>query len=164
MIKHIAGQSIYQLIILTLLVFYGEQFIPEYPDSYDSTIFANNPEYKWLNGVVGGTVRSGRFHTVPGGDDYITVFHATDVYSRHFTFIFNAFVMLQIFNFLNARKLHEEVPIIVFSLMFLKESQEILCSFSSLLEYFYFNFFSSPFQGLLLECTTTMGSLFSSGS
>jgi P-type Ca2+ transporter type 2B len=111
MLKHIVGQSIFQLIILLVLIFYGEQFIPEYTDSYDSSIFALHPEYKWLNGVVGGTVRSGRFYTVTGGDDYVTVYNSTLVYSRHFTFIFNTFVLLQVFNFLNARKLHEEFNI-----------------------------------------------------
>lgn len=111
MIKHIIGQSIFQLIILLTLVFCGEQFIPEYTDSYDSSVYASHPEYKWYNGVVGGTVRSGRFYTVAGESDYSAVFLETGVYSRHFTFIFNTFVMLQIFNFLNARKLHEELNI-----------------------------------------------------
>ena len=36
---------------------------------------------------------------------------ATGTYSRHFTFIFNVFVMMQVFNFMNARKLHEEINI-----------------------------------------------------
>lgn len=31
-----------------------------------------------------------------------------DVYSRHFTAIFNVFVMMQVFNFLNSRKIHDE--------------------------------------------------------
>jgi Ca2+ transporting ATPase len=43
MIKHILGQSLYQLIVIVVLVFYGEQFIPEFSDSYDSTIFASHP-------------------------------------------------------------------------------------------------------------------------
>jgi len=59
-----------------------------------------------LDGKIGGTVRSGRFHTISGDDDYSTVFDLTKVYSRHFTFIFNTFVMMQVFNFVNARKLH----------------------------------------------------------
>jgi Ca2+ transporting ATPase len=66
MLKHIIGQSIYQLIIIMTLVFFGEQFIPEYSGSYDTTVFAGHPEYKWLNGVVGGTVRSGRFYNIQG--------------------------------------------------------------------------------------------------
>lgn len=131
MLKHIIGQSIFQLIVLTILIFCGEQFIPEYVDSYDSTIFANSPASKWLNGIVGGNIRSGRFYTVQGGDDYVTVYDATHIYSRHYTFIFNTFVMMQIFNFLNARKLHEEVLVSLFSLTSLKESPKISCLFSS---------------------------------
>ncbi|XP_031472538.1 uncharacterized protein LOC116244830 [Nymphaea colorata] len=84
-------------------------------DSYDSTIFATKPGYKWLNGVVGGTVRSGRFYTVTGAEDYVSIYNETMIYSRHFTFIFNTFVLLQIFNFLNSRKLHEEILLVTFS-------------------------------------------------
>jgi Ca2+ transporting ATPase len=127
MLKHIIGQSIFQLIIIITLVFLGDQFIPEYPGSYDTTVFAGHPEYKWLNGVVGGTVRSGRFYTIKGDKDYSTVYDATSEYSRHFTFIFNTFVMMQVFNFLNSRKLHEEVHNPLFSLTSSRESQEMFC-------------------------------------
>jgi hypothetical protein len=75
--------------------------------------YLSHPEYKWStsNGVIvgGGTVCSGRFFTVSGGHDYQTAFDITKNYSRHFTFIFNTFVMMQVFNFINARKIHEEV-------------------------------------------------------
>lgn len=43
-----------------------------------------------------------------GTNDYNVIFEETEVYSRHFTFIFNVFVMLQIFNFINSRKLMDE--------------------------------------------------------
>lgn len=33
-------------------------------------MWASNPEYKWYNGVVGGTIRSGRMKTISGADDY----------------------------------------------------------------------------------------------
>ncbi|CAM5999038.1 unnamed protein product, partial [Sphagnum balticum] len=89
-------------------------FIPEYVDHYDSTVFAGRPGDKWLNGIVGGTVRSGRMYTIAGDNDYYPIFQADNIYSRHFTFIFNTFVMMQIFNFLNARKLHEEVKYLLF--------------------------------------------------
>ena len=52
-------------------------------------------------------IRSGRDVTVTGGDDYNVVFAATNVYSRHLTLIFNAFVMMQVFNFINSRKIHD---------------------------------------------------------
>jgi len=107
MLKHIIGQSIFQLIVMMILVFAGEQFIPEYVDKLDSTIFAGHPEWKWHNGIVGGTVRSGRIHFINGEHDYYNILKDTDCYSRHFTFISNTFVMMQVFNFLNARKLNE---------------------------------------------------------
>lgn len=70
MMKHIIGQSIFQLIVLSILIFWGELFIPEAVDSYDSSFFATNPEWKWHNGVIGGTVCSGRSVTISGQADY----------------------------------------------------------------------------------------------
>ena len=35
MFKHIVGQSIYQIIIIMVLVFTGESWIPEEKDSFD---------------------------------------------------------------------------------------------------------------------------------
>ena len=42
MFKHIIGQAIYQLIILMILIFDGDNFIPEYPDSFDAEIIRKN--------------------------------------------------------------------------------------------------------------------------
>ena len=109
MFKHILGQAIFQIIVMIVLVFAGDSFIPEYVDSYDTTIFAAHPEYKWKDGIIGGTVRSGRFKHINGDDDYADIFQEYRIFSRHFTFIFNTFVMMQVFNFINAKKLHEEV-------------------------------------------------------
>jgi Ca2+ transporting ATPase len=106
MFKHILGQAIFQLIVIMVLVFAGEKIIPEYVDSFDTTTFAANPEYKWHNGIVGGTVRSGRMKYVNGDDDYQPVYDKLRIHSRHYTFIFNTFVMMQVFNFINAKKLH----------------------------------------------------------
>jgi P-type Ca2+ transporter type 2B len=105
MMKHIIGQSLFQITLMLILIFAGETFIPEEADALDAQ-FPTHPEYKWYNGVVGGTVCSGRFYTIGGADDYQTIFKATGTYSRHFTFIFNTFVMMQVFNFMNARKIH----------------------------------------------------------
>ena len=38
MFKQIVGQAIYQITILMILVFNGENFIPEYSDSFDDEI------------------------------------------------------------------------------------------------------------------------------
>ena len=128
MLKHIIGQSIYQLILILIIVFLGEYFIPESTDAYDSTVFAGHPEYKWHNGVVGGTVRSGRPFYANGDPDYETIFEHTGTYSRHFTFVFNTFVLLQVFNFVNCRKLHEEVIFVLFSSIPSVESLKTLSS------------------------------------
>lgn len=48
---------------------------------------------------------------VKGGVDYGWILEDTGIYSRHFTFIFNTFVMMQVFNFINCRKLHEEINV-----------------------------------------------------
>ena len=107
MFKHIIGQAIFQLIVILILVFLGDTFIPEYTDSYDETIFLNNPGYKWKDGIIGGTVRSGKLIQINGDPDYRDIYDEFRVFSRHFTFIFNTFVMMTIFNFLNCRKLHD---------------------------------------------------------
>lgn len=106
MFKHILGQAIFQFIVIMVLVFAGEKIIPEYVDSLDTTTFAANPEYKWHNGIVGGTVRSGRMKHINGDEDYQPVYDEFRIHSRHYTFIFNTFVMMQVFNFINAKKLH----------------------------------------------------------
>ena len=49
--------------------------------------------------------------TIGGEEDYENVYNATGIVSRHFTIIFNAFVMMTIFNFLNCRKLKDEINI-----------------------------------------------------
>lgn len=123
MTKNIIGQSIFQLIIMIFMIFFGEQFIPEYEDSLDQLdVYKSNPQFKWYQGIVGGTVCSGRFYWINGNSDYETAFLATKNYSRHYTFIFNTFVMLQIFNFINSRKIHGEVcSFVMFSSMSSRE-------------------------------------------
>ena len=71
MMKHIIGQSILQIIVMVVLVFWGELFIPESADNFDLN-YSAHPEWKWNGGVVGGNVCSGRLYTLSGSDDYIT--------------------------------------------------------------------------------------------
>lgn len=54
----------------------------------------------------GGTVDNGRLYNFDGSDNYID--EESETPSRHFTFIFNAFVCMQLFNELNARKIKDE--------------------------------------------------------
>jgi Ca2+ transporting ATPase len=54
-------------------------------------------------------IRSGRLYKLSGSEiDFSKELISTIGPSRHFTFIFNTFVMMQFFNFLNARKLLDE--------------------------------------------------------
>ena len=43
MMKHIIGQSILQIIVIVLLVFLGDKFIPEQIDALDKTAFLAHP-------------------------------------------------------------------------------------------------------------------------
>ena len=74
MMKHIIGQAVFQIIVMTVLLFAGETFIPEYRDSYDSSTFSAHPEWKWHNGKIYGTVRSGRLITMSGAYDYQSIY------------------------------------------------------------------------------------------
>jgi Ca2+ transporting ATPase len=106
MFKNIIGQAIFQLFMLIFLVFYGEHLLREYPDAFDSMAdFQRFYKYDAM-----GMARSGRMIKINGDDDYQSIYNATHIYSRHITFVFNTFVMMQIFNFFNSRKIHNEVP------------------------------------------------------
>lgn len=56
MMKHIIGQAIYQLIVIIILVFTGETFIPESADEYDGI---SGFSYDWKYSP-NGCIRSGR--------------------------------------------------------------------------------------------------------
>jgi P-type Ca2+ transporter type 2B len=88
MFKHIGVQSIYQLLVLLLVVFVGEHWIPE------SNPYISTPD---------GFIIPGR--AVAGYDE------DEDGPSRMYTFVFNVFVFMTIGDFINARKLHEELNV-----------------------------------------------------
>ncbi|EGR33372.1 hypothetical protein IMG5_055150 [Ichthyophthirius multifiliis] len=119
MFKHIIGQSIFQFAILLIFVFNGENFIPEKGDNFDQVIKQNKiKEFKlqWYLAKYSDNrriyVRSGRERSLNGlQKEYLLVQDAYDMYSRHFTCIFNVFVWLQLFNFINARKLQDQLNV-----------------------------------------------------
>jgi Ca2+ transporting ATPase len=97
MVKHIGFMSIYQSIIIFGIVFAGEFFIKEedgYIPNQDGYIFPGRL-YDWDNSELY------RFYVKDKGS------------SRHFTIVFNAFVLMQIFNMLNARKINDELNIFI---------------------------------------------------
>jgi Ca2+ transporting ATPase len=49
MMKHIIGQAVFQITVLLVLLFFGQTFIPEYADGYD-TMIGNNLSAKYYMG------------------------------------------------------------------------------------------------------------------
>lgn len=96
MVKHILGKAIWQAIILFVCLFAGEYFILE-------------PVEKWRYGRDSKFVYPGRAYTRSGAPLYIV--HQEDGSSRHMTFIFTMFVLMQIFNMFPARKIRDELNI-----------------------------------------------------
>lgn len=109
MLKNIAIQSVFQIVILLVVLFAGDLFLPEFPDQFDIDLGPDKLAAKYRNGIVNGTMRSGRLIFMDGTPDYKPIHEEYRTASRHYTFIFNLFVMLQVFNFLNSRKLGDEV-------------------------------------------------------
>lgn len=103
MFKHIIGQACFQTILLIMLVFFGENMLLEFPDGFDNMDgFQRYQKYS-----DSGFARSGRLIKINGDHDYEDIMNDLGIYSRHMTFVFNTFVMLQVFNFINSRKIHD---------------------------------------------------------
>lgn len=99
MVKHVLGQALWQCVILFIFLFAGEWIIPE-----------TDPKYEYA-GVNPGFVFPGRASDWAGGELYSKEMEARLGPSRHLTFIFTAFVMMQIFNMICARKIHDELNV-----------------------------------------------------
>jgi len=99
MIKHILGQAIWQCLVLFTFLFAGEWMIPE-----------SNPKYEYT-GVNPGFVYPGRGSDWDGSELYTREMQNNLGPSRHLTFIFTAFVFMQIFNMICSRKIHDELNI-----------------------------------------------------
>lgn len=70
MVKHIFGQSLYQFIILLILIFNGDNFLPEYSDKLDQHLLNHNLSMSIK--YNGDYVRSGRYIFIndPETNDY----------------------------------------------------------------------------------------------
>ena len=94
MIKHVLGMGIYQSIILFGSLFAGEYFILE-------------PKVKWrYDRSESIYVYPGRLQTWGGEPLYSKYEH--DGASRHLTWVFTTFVIMQIFNMFPVRKINDE--------------------------------------------------------
>lgn len=98
MVKHLCIMGTYQSIIVFILIFLGEFFIPE-----DSGYGPREGDY----------VYPGRAYAWDGDDLYKKFRDSDDDPgpSRHYTIVFNAFVFMQIFNMICSRKIHDEFNI-----------------------------------------------------
>ncbi|KAF8822135.1 plasma membrane-type Ca(2+)-ATPase A1 PMCAA1, partial [Cardiosporidium cionae] len=125
MMRSILVQATYQFIVLLIMIFFADTFVPETRWTYlSNTVRAEAKfcEFSDCNIQTGsGTLmRSGR-HFIPFTKDmdYRKDWEATIGPSRHFTLVFNTFVMMQLFNMINARKVSNEIN--VFSNFFQNE-------------------------------------------
>ena len=93
--KHILGQSIMQLIFIFAMTYAGELFLPEFH-----------------NGIYIGNVENGRLYDYEGNNLYKDKYDDPAIGpSRQFTYIFNIFVLLQLCNEINCRKLKDELNV-----------------------------------------------------
>jgi len=56
--KHIIGQAVYQFIIIMILLFYGDHFLPEYEDSLDDQLKIDNNPMSFKYNVENGNCNS----------------------------------------------------------------------------------------------------------
>lgn len=96
MVKHLLGISIYQIIVIYALVFAGEYWFPEV-----------EPRWRFERAAISKCVYPGRLYDWDNSPLYILK-ESTYGPSRHMTNVFNVFVMLQIFNMICVRKIHDE--------------------------------------------------------
>ena len=94
MVKHILGKGIYMVSWLFICMFLGEKFIVE-------------PNERWRYEFKDSRfVYPGRAYTSKGKPQYAK--YENDGASRHMTFIFTMFVLMQICNMIPSRKIRDE--------------------------------------------------------
>lgn len=99
MVKHLLGMAVLQIIVMYIIVFAGEYVYPE-PD----------PKWRLENARYGGFVFPGRLEDWDGTPLY-SLYKDDLGPSRHMSNVFNVFVIMQIFNMINARKINDELNI-----------------------------------------------------
>jgi Ca2+ transporting ATPase len=120
MVKHILGMAVYQCIVVFGIIFAGELFIPESNKKLRVT------GYNWSAGDLedildvcpdghkdmdnGSNIFPGRLNDW-SNDPLYKCYRDVLGSSRHFTVVFTAFVYMQVFNMINARKIHDEINI-----------------------------------------------------
>ena len=97
MVKNLLAMAIYMIIIIYSIVFAGEYFYPE-PDAFWRFDWSPYFVYPGRLNDWDGTPLWAKYQTQYGT-------------SRHMTNVFNIFTIMQIFNLINARKIHDEINI-----------------------------------------------------
>lgn len=99
--KHIIGQSAIQIVILLTMMYAGENFLPEFGKG-QRILYNGSSRY----------VISGRNYDFNGSESYEPYYNDPNIGpSRHFTYLFNIFVLLQLTNQINSRKLRDEINV-----------------------------------------------------
>lgn len=93
MVKHLVVMGTYQCIVIFIIIFVGEYFVPE-EDGFE---YIREDKY----------VGVGRAYDW-NGDEIYKKFEDDEGASRHYTVVFNAFVFMQVFNMINSRKINDE--------------------------------------------------------
>jgi Ca2+ transporting ATPase len=131
MAKHILGASIYQIIVMMVFLFLGPKFLIDEIKSDVGLQCEIRGDYCY--------VRSGLISLLPQNERWPQTNDTKP--SRHYTYNFNVFVVMQIFNFLNARKINDErnifqgifsslyFPVIVFIIIIM---QILICTFGNI--------------------------------
>lgn len=140
MVKHILGISIYQCILIFVIIFAGEKFI--FDDSLKHSLYNNEADRVWQPSEEDANMIEDECKEYPAlailadpakylpGADFINKnrifpgrrydWNNDPIYkcyyemmgpSRHLSVVFNVFVWMQVFNMINARKIHDEVNI-----------------------------------------------------
>ena len=119
MFKHVIGQAIFQVFVMMIIVFAGDQFLPEWSSPGETILMGKTfgdptqGNYSFYSDSIVtqlsiGLVASGREKMIGSADDDYARYEEAYGPSRHFTYLFNIFVLMQISNFFNARKLEDE--------------------------------------------------------
>lgn len=119
MAKHILGHAFIQIAVMMVFLFVGPKFLPDNITDKDPVLIKN----KMVSLV---DLRDGKYFVRTG---LVAVVAEEDRWpyeennnnpSRHYTYNFNVFVLMQVFNFVNARKINDEINIFtnIFSTMF----------------------------------------------
>jgi magnesium-transporting ATPase (P-type) len=85
---------------------------------------------------------------------YEPIYKKYHVYSRHFAFIFNTFVLMQVVNFFNCRKIHDEINIFkgIFSNYIYLMILSFIIIFQFVIIYFLNSFFKLySYHGLTIQ-------------